>query len=62
MALKLQRFTVTLCAHRFCGKNLVNFFCNNRLTDSENRCDLPLVRNAGSIHASPWNFHSEAKS
>ena len=26
MALKLQRFTVTLCAHRFRSKNLVNFF------------------------------------
>ena len=26
MALKLQRFTVTLCAHRFCPNNLINFF------------------------------------
>ena len=26
MALKLQRFTVTPCAHRFRSKNLVNFF------------------------------------
>ena len=26
MALKLQRLTVTVRAHRFCSKNLVNFF------------------------------------
>ena len=29
MALKLRRFTVTLCAHRFCSNNLVNFFFKN---------------------------------
>ena len=47
MALKLQRFTVTSCAHRFSSKNLVNFFFKTTLTDSENRCVLPLVRNSG---------------
>ena len=47
VALKLRRFTVTLCVHRFCGKNVVNLFYKNMLTDSENRCVLPLVRNAG---------------
>ena len=48
MALKLQRFTVTLCARRFClCKNLVNLFIKNMLTDSENRCVLPLVSNPG---------------
>ena len=45
MALKLQRFAVTLCARRFCGKNLVNLFIKNMLTDSENRCVLLLVSN-----------------
>ena len=48
MALKLQRFTVTLCAHRFCSKNLVNFLFKKLLTDSENRCVVLLVRNPGS--------------
>ena len=35
---------------------------NQKKKDSENRCVRHMVRNAGSIHASPWNFHSEAKS
>ena len=45
MALKLQRFTVQLCARRFCGKNLFNLFIKNMLTDSENRCVLTSVNN-----------------
>ncbi len=45
-ALKLQRYTVTLCACRFCSKTLVNFFFKNMLKDSENRCVLPLARNS----------------
>ena len=51
MAHKPQRFTVTQCAHRFCSKNVVNFYFKNTLTDSENRCILPLVRNAASDQA-----------
>ena len=47
MALKRQRFTVTLCVHRICCKNLINLFFKNMLTDSENRCVHPLVRNPG---------------
>ena len=31
MALKLQRFTATLCAHRFCSVNLVNLFFKRSL-------------------------------
>ena len=40
-------FGVTLCRHRFCFKNLVNSLFKSILPDSENRCDLPLVRNVG---------------
>ena len=44
---KLQGFGVTLCRHRFSFKNLFNSFGKSILPDSENRCFLPLVRNAG---------------
>ena len=44
---KLQGFGVTLCWHRFSFKNLVNSFGKSILPDSENRCFLPLARNAG---------------
>ena len=44
---KLQGFGVTLCWHRFSFKDLVNSFGKSILTDSENRCFLPLVRNSG---------------
>ena len=47
VAFKLQRFDATLCRHRFSSKNLVNFYGKNILPDSENRCDLPVVRNPG---------------
>ena len=47
VAFKLQRFGVTLCRHRFFSKNLVNSLSKSMLPDSENRCDLPVVRNAG---------------
>ena len=47
MALKLQRFTVTLCVYRFCCKNIVKLFCKNMLKDFENRCARPLARNGG---------------
>ena len=47
VSLKIQRFAVTICAHRFRSKNLVNLFFKNMLTDSENRCVLPVVRNPG---------------
>ena len=44
---KLQGFGVTLCLHRFSLLNLVNSYDKSILPDSENRCLLPLVRNAG---------------
>ena len=44
---KLQGFGVTLCRHRFSLWNLVNSLAKSILPDSENRCFLPLVRNAG---------------
>ena len=44
---KLQGFGVTLCWHRFSLWILVNSFDKSMLPDSENRCFLPLVRNAG---------------
>ena len=47
VAFKLQRFGVTPCRHRFSSWNLVNSFHNSILPDSENRCDLPVVRNPG---------------
>ena len=47
VAFKLQGFGGTLCRHRFSSKNLVNSFSRSMLPDSENRCDLPLVRNPG---------------
>ena len=46
-AFKLQWFGGTLCRHRFSFKNLVNSLHKSILPDSENRCDLPVVRNAG---------------
>ena len=47
VAFKLQQFGGTLCGHRFSFRNLVNFCFKSILPDSENRCFLPLVRNAG---------------
>ena len=47
VAFKLQRFGGTLCRYWFSSKNLVNFCGKNMLPDSENRCDLPVVRNLG---------------
>ena len=44
---KLQGFGVTLCRHRFSFKDLVNSCGKSILPDSENRCFLPLVKNAG---------------
>ena len=44
---KLQGFGVTLCWHRFSLWNLVNSLDKSILPDSENRCFLPLVKNAG---------------
>ena len=47
VAFKLQRFGVTPCRHRFSSRNLVNSLSKSILPDSENRCDLPVVRNPG---------------
>ena len=44
---KLQGFGGTLCWHRFPFRNLVNSFGKSVLSDSENRCFPPLVKNAG---------------
>jgi len=44
---KLQGIGVTLCRHRFSFQNLVNALEKSILRDSENRCLLPLVKNAG---------------
>ena len=46
-AFKLQGFGGTLCWHRFSFWNPVNSLDKSMLPDSENRCFLPLVRNAG---------------
>ena len=47
LALKHQGFGVTLCRHRRYFKNLVNSLFKSILPDSENRCDLPLLRDVG---------------
>ena len=43
VVLKLERSTMTPCTYRFRSKNLVNFHFKNMLTDSKNRCVLPLA-------------------
>ena len=40
---KLQGFGVTLCRHRVSFRDLVNSLSKSILTDSKNRCFLPLV-------------------
>ena len=47
VAFKLQRFGGTRCRHRFSSNNLLNSLFKSILPDSENRCFLPVVRNAG---------------
>ncbi len=47
VAFKLQEFGVTLCRHWFSSKNPVNSLCKSIVTDSENGCNLPLVRKCG---------------
>ena len=54
MALKLQRFTVTLCAHRFRSKNLVNFFFKpGRASDLPFSIRLLLRNEANRVRIAP---------